>query len=40
MSPFNEHRKAAIWPEMRNKFTSDMDRYFELIEMNKDAQAE
>jgi hypothetical protein len=28
--PFNNHLKAAIWPEMRGKYSGDMDKYFEL----------
>lgn len=30
--PFNDVRKAAIWPELRHKYSSDMDKYFQMME--------
>jgi hypothetical protein len=30
--PFNDFKKAAIWPELRNKYEADMNKFFELTE--------
>jgi hypothetical protein len=30
--PFNDFKKAAIWPELRHKYAADMDKFFEMME--------
>ena len=32
INPFTDWKEAGIWPDMRNKYSKDMDRYFELLE--------
>ena len=32
MQPFSDFKTAAIWPEMREKHSGDMDKYFEMAE--------
>lgn len=31
-TPFNDFKKAAIWPELRQKYEADMNKFFEMIE--------
>jgi len=32
VQPFSDYKKAAIWSEMREKHSGDMDKYFEQAE--------
>lgn len=32
IDPFEDVHRAAIWPEMRERFSSDMNEYFEMRE--------
>jgi hypothetical protein len=33
--PFNDFKKAAIWPELRQKYSADMDKFFEMMESSE-----
>jgi hypothetical protein len=36
-NPFNDFRKAAIWPEIRQKYESDMNKFFEMTEQSNES---
>ncbi len=40
INPFTNWKKAGIWPDMRSKYSKDMDKYFELLEESNSNRAD